>query len=133
MYAGSPSKHWPPKASSPHGSYRNLTDMCKQVSPSLSVCMYTDIHTLNIHTCWLQQAYCRSKQKVEMRKDDTIKFRRYNNVNECPVRIYGDFQTLNDLSMKHKSKNGKTYITELKQVHGGMQIFVSVTIKDHHH
>ena len=133
MYAGSPSKHWPPKASSPHGSYRNLTDMCKQVSPSLSVCMYTDIHTLNIHTCWLQQAYCRSKQKVEMRKDDTIKFRRYNNVNECPVRIYGDFQTLNDLSMEHKSKNGKTYITELKQVHGGMQIFVSVTIKDHHH
>jgi hypothetical protein len=95
--------------------------------------MYTDIHTLNIHTCWLQQAYCRSKQKVEMRKDDTIKFRRYNNVNECPVRIYGDFQTLNDLSMEHKSKNGKTYITELKQVHGGMQIFVSVTIKDHHH
>ena len=52
--------------------------------------------------------YCISGQKVEMPKDDTIKFRHYNNINECPIRIYGDFETLNDLSMKHKSKNGKT-------------------------
>jgi hypothetical protein len=52
--------------------------------------------------------YCISGQKLEMPKDDTIKFRHYNNFNECPIRIYGDFETLNDLSMKHKSKNGNT-------------------------
>ena len=52
--------------------------------------------------------YCISGQKVEMPKDDTIKFRHYNNINECPIRIYGDFETLNDVSMKHKSKNGNT-------------------------
>ena len=43
-----------------------------------------------------------------MPKDDTIKFRHYNNINQFNVRIYGAFETLNDLSMKHKSKKGKT-------------------------
>ena len=43
-----------------------------------------------------------------MPKDDTIKFRHYNNINQFNIRIYGAFETLNDLSMKHKSKNGKT-------------------------
>ena len=43
-----------------------------------------------------------------MPKDDTIEFRHYNNINQFNIRIYGTFETLNDLSMKHKSKNGKT-------------------------
>jgi len=51
---------------------------------------------------------CISGQKDEMPKDDTLKFGHYNIINECPIRIYGDFETLNDLSMKHKSKNEKT-------------------------
>jgi len=43
-----------------------------------------------------------------MPKDDTIKFGHYTNINQFNIRIYGAFETLNDLSMKHKSKNGKT-------------------------
>ena len=37
-----------------------------------------------------------------------IKFKHYNNINECPIRIYADFETFNDKSMKHTSKNEKT-------------------------
>lgn len=53
--------------------------------------------------------YCISGQKVEMPKDDNkIKFKNDEKKNICPIRIYGDFETLNDTSMKYNSKNGKT-------------------------
>lgn len=53
-------------------------------------------------------SYCITGQKVEMPNDDEIKFKHYNHINECPVRIYADFETYNDKSMKHNSKNGKS-------------------------
>lgn len=53
--------------------------------------------------------YCISGQKVEMPKEEEkIKFKNDDKKNVCPIRIYGDFETLNDVSMKHNSKNGKT-------------------------
>lgn len=54
-------------------------------------------------------SYCISGQKVEMPKiKDEIKFSHFNNINECPIRIYADFQTFNDKSMSYNSKNGKS-------------------------
>jgi len=56
-------------------------------------------------------SYCISGQRVEVPKikEDgelpIIKFKHYNNINECPIRIYADFETFNDKSMKHTSKN----------------------------
>ena len=54
-------------------------------------------------------SYCITGQKVEMPKeDDEIRFKHFNHINECPIRIYADFETFNDKSMKHNSKNGKS-------------------------
>ena len=51
---------------------------------------------------------CIGGQKVQIPNIDKIKFKHYNNINECPIRIYSDFEALNDSSMYHKSKNEKT-------------------------
>jgi hypothetical protein len=53
-------------------------------------------------------SYCISGQKVQMPKNDKIKFSHFSNINECPIRIYADFETFNDKSMCHKSKNEQT-------------------------
>lgn len=55
-------------------------------------------------------SYCISGQKIEMPKEgeNILKFTHYSNINECPVRIYADFETFNDTSMKRTSKNGNT-------------------------
>ena len=53
-------------------------------------------------------SYCITGQKVEMPKLDKIKFSHFSNINESPIRIYADFETFNDKSMSHKSKNEQT-------------------------
>lgn len=55
-------------------------------------------------------SYCISGQRIEMPKEgeNILKFTHYSNINECPVRIYADFETFNDTSMSKKSKNGNT-------------------------
>ena len=53
-------------------------------------------------------SYCISGQKVQMPKNDKIKFSHFSNINECPIRIYADFETFNDKSMCHKSKIEQT-------------------------
>ena len=56
---------------------------------------------------------CISGQAVEMPKDGAIlKFEHYSNINECPIRIYADFESLKDKSMEYNSKNGKTVFTD---------------------
>jgi len=53
-------------------------------------------------------SYCISGQKVQMPKNDKIKICYFRNINECPIRTYADFETFNDKSMCHKSKNEQT-------------------------
>jgi len=43
-----------------------------------------------------------------MPKNDKIKFSHFSNMNECPIRIYADFETFNDKSTCLKSKNEQT-------------------------
>jgi len=50
---------------------------------------------------------CISGQACEMPKDDYIKFQHFNNINECPIRIYADFEAFN-LEKEIKSKNEKS-------------------------
>ena len=54
------------------------------------------------------QEQCIGGQKVQIPKQDKIKFSHFNNINECPIRIYADFEALNDSSLTHKSNNGGT-------------------------
>jgi hypothetical protein len=54
-------------------------------------------------------SYCISGQKVEMPKEETfIKFKNLSNTISCPIRIYADFETYNDVKLGKKSKNEKT-------------------------
>ena len=58
-------------------------------------------------------SYCIPGQTVEMPvvkdgEQPVVKFRHFSNINECPIRIYADFETFNDASMRHSSKNEKT-------------------------
>ena len=54
-------------------------------------------------------SYCISGQKVVMPKDNSfIEFKNFNHINECPVRIYADFEAINDTSIGFMSKNGKS-------------------------
>ena len=72
-------------------------------------CEFQSHGTGGLNAMKKHMSYCISGQKVEMPKDDDeIKFKHFNNINECPIRIYADFETFNDISMKHNSKNGKT-------------------------
>lgn len=53
--------------------------------------------------------YCIAGQKVQIpEKIDNISFTHYSHINKCPIRIYADFETFNDTSLQHKSKNGNT-------------------------
>lgn len=53
--------------------------------------------------------FCISGQKVEVPlKEDYIYFKKFSNLNECPIRIYADFESIKDISSHHKSKNGNT-------------------------
>ena len=53
--------------------------------------------------------YCISGQKVVMPKSKScIEFKNFNHINECPVRIYADFEAINDNSIGFMSKNGKS-------------------------
>jgi hypothetical protein len=45
---------------------------------------------------------------IKMPENDTIKFKNFSKMNEMPIRIYADFETFNDASMCHKSKNENT-------------------------
>ena len=47
--------------------------------------------------------YCIAGQKVEVPSKQTeIKISHYNNINECPIRIYSDFETFSDTSFASK-------------------------------
>lgn len=68
--------------------------------------------------------YCISGQKVEVPSKKTeIRFEHYKNINECPIRIYSDFETYRDTSFASKSKNGKTTF-EYKHIGASFKIFV---------
>ena len=57
--------------------------------------------------------YCISGQAVEMPEElSTIKFKNYKNINECPIRIYADFESIKDISLQFKSKNEKTNFSD---------------------
>jgi hypothetical protein len=57
--------------------------------------------------------YCVAGQAVEMPcENSNIKFKNFKNINECPVRIYADFESLKDVSLQFKSKNEKTNFTD---------------------
>ena len=57
--------------------------------------------------------YCIAGQAVEMPKENsTVEFKNYKNINECPVRIYADFESIKDISLQFKSKNEKTDFTD---------------------
>ena len=57
--------------------------------------------------------YCIAGQAVEMPSENSnIKFKNFKNINECPVRIYADFESLKDVSLQFKSKNEKTNFTD---------------------
>jgi len=54
-------------------------------------------------------SYCISGQKVVMPKSKScIEFKNFNHINECPIRIYADFEAINDSSIGFMSKNGKS-------------------------
>lgn len=54
-------------------------------------------------------SYCISGQKVTMPKSNTYtNFKNFNHINECPIRIYADFEAINDSSIGFMSKNGKS-------------------------
>lgn len=45
-----------------------------------------------------------TRQKVHMPEgDDRIEVKHLSNVNDCPIRIYVDFETINDLFTSNKS------------------------------
>lgn len=68
--------------------------------------------------------YCISGQKVEVPSKNTcIKFEHFNYINECPIRIYCDFESFGDRSFSHSSKNGKT---EFKHKHIGASFKILV-------
>ena len=57
--------------------------------------------------------YCVAGQAVEMPTENSnIKFKNFKNINECPVRIYADFESLKDVSLQFKSKNERTNFTD---------------------
>lgn len=57
--------------------------------------------------------YCISGQAVEMpEKESILSFKNFKNINECPIRIYADFESIKDLSLQFKSKNGNTNFTD---------------------
>ena len=57
--------------------------------------------------------YCIAGQAVEMPSENShIKFKNFKNINECPVRIYADFESLKDVSLQFKSKNERTNFTD---------------------
>jgi hypothetical protein len=57
--------------------------------------------------------YCVAGQAVEMPcENSNIKFKNFKNINECPVRIYADFESLKDVSLQFKSKNERTNFTD---------------------
>ena len=57
--------------------------------------------------------YCIAGQAVEMPEEKSnIKFKNYKNINECPIRIYADFESIKDISLHFKSKNEKTNFTD---------------------
>jgi hypothetical protein len=59
---------------------------------------------------------CISGQAVEMPKEGSkISFKHFNNINECPIRIYADFESIKDISTRFKSKNEKT--EQIKKTH----------------
>jgi len=85
-------------------------------------------------------SYCISGQRIEMPKvnieDNTIKpiikFSHYNNLTECPIRIYADFETYNDCSMKHKSINNKTtFKTGHKPASFKLMVVSDILIEDY--
>ena len=52
---------------------------------------------------------CICGQKVTMPKSNTYTyFKNFNHINECPIRIYADFEAINDSSIGFMSKNGKS-------------------------
>lgn len=73
---------------------------------------------------------CISTQKVKIPKIDTIKFKHFNNINECPIRIYADFEALNDSSSSHKSKNEMTiFKTTHKPASFGLLVVSDIPIE----
>ena len=57
--------------------------------------------------------YCIAGQAVEMPEDNSVlKFKNYKNINECPIRIYADFESMKDVSLQFKSKNERTDFTD---------------------
>ena len=57
--------------------------------------------------------YCISGQAVEMpEKESILSFKNFKNIKECPIRIYADFESIKDLSLQFKSKNGNTNFTD---------------------
>ena len=57
--------------------------------------------------------YCISGQAVQMPdKQSFLSFKNFNNINECPIRIYADFESIKDKTFKFESKNGNTDFTD---------------------
>lgn len=75
------------------------------------------------------QEYCISGQRCNMPKDDFIKFKHYNNIIKCPIRIYADFEAINKKE-DIKSKNGNTsYDTNHKGVSFKFQCVSELPLK----
>ena len=53
-------------------------------------------------------SYCISGQKLEIPKKESIKFINFNHMKKCPIRIYGDFEAINDKSNPLYSNNGNS-------------------------
>lgn len=88
--------------------------MCSDGKHKNYVCPYCcNFKTTNADCLNSHKQYCISGQKVEMPKENSvISFKHFNNLNQCPIRIYADFESIKDVSKMFKSKNEKTTFTD---------------------
>ena len=72
---------------------------------------------------------CIGGQKVKIPKQEKIKFNHFSNINKCPIRIYADFEALNDGSNQHTSKNeGTIFKTQHKPASFGLIVVSDIPI-----
>lgn len=73
---------------------------------------------------------CIGGQKIKIPKQEKIKFNHFSNINTCPIRIYADFEALNDSSNTHKSKNeGTIFKTQHKPASFGLIVVSDIPIE----
>lgn len=73
---------------------------------------------------------CIGGQKVKIPKQEKIKFSHFSNINKCPIRIYADFEALNDGSNQHTSKNeGTIFKTHHKPASLGLIVVSDIPIE----